>query len=128
VGTPKAHPLSSAVQGYAYTGLIVDARGLGARPALAPRILNEKGEEVYGSSYVSREWAIKWGMAGYEKDVDAATANDRVTDQPLIAKGLRAEGPNRADIVISDQDAEKLHSMKENLSFLEKCRVIIVLD
>ncbi len=128
VNKPKARPLSSAVQGYAYTGLIVDARGLGARPALAPRILNEDGEEVYGSSFVSREWAIKWGMAGYEKDVDAAAANDRVTDKPLIAKGMRAEGPNRADIVISNEDAEKLLSLQENLNFLEKCRVIIVLD
>ncbi len=123
-----AQPVTSAINGVVYTGLIVDATGLGARPALAPRILNEKGEEVYGSSYVSREWAIKYGMVGYEKAMDAALANDRITDRPLMAKGLRVEGANSADIVISNQDAEALHSMKDNLSFLEKCRVIVILD
>jgi len=122
------HALSSAVEGFAYTGLIVDATGLGARPALAPRILNEKGEEVYGSSYVSRDWAIKYGMVGYEKDLNSALHNDRVTGEPLIAKGIRTVGPNHADIVISNADAEKLHSMSQNLSFLEKCRVIVVVD
>lgn len=41
-------PLATAIQGVVYTGLIVDATGLGARPALAPRILNQDGQEVYG--------------------------------------------------------------------------------
>lgn len=127
-GMEKGQPLSSAVMGVAYSGLIVDATGLGARPALAPRILNEAGEEVYGSSFVSRDWAIKYGMVGYEKEMESALSNDRVTDKPLVAKGLNATGSNRADIVISNQDAETLHSMKENLSFLQKCRVIVILD
>jgi hypothetical protein len=127
-GMGGGQPLSSAISGVAYTGLIIDATGLGARPALAPRILNEDGVEVYGSSYVSRDWAIKYGMVGYEKEIESAFQNDRVTDKPLVAKGLRTEGPNRADIVISNDDAQKLHSMKENLSFLQKCRVIVLLD
>ncbi|MBU0520358.1 LPP20 family lipoprotein [bacterium] len=122
------HALASAVDGYAYSGLIIDAAGLGARPALAPRILNEKGEEVYGSSYVSRDWAIKYGMVGYEKDLNTALENDRVASDPLIAKGIKTVGPNRADIIISNADAEKLHSLRENLSFLEKCRVIVIVD
>lgn len=126
--TGGGQPVATAVSGVAYTGLIVDATGLGARPALSPRILNEEGQEVYGSSYVSRDWAIKYGMVGYERDMNSALANDRVTNRPLIAKGLRTAGPNMADIVISDSDAQKLHSMKDNLSFLEKCRVIIVMD
>jgi hypothetical protein len=127
-GMGGGQPLSSAVPGVAYTGLIVDATGLGARPALAPRILNEDGQEVYGSSYVSREWAIKYGMVGYEKELESALSNDRVTDRPLVAKGLNVAGANQADIVISNEDAQKLHSMKDNLSFLEKCRVIVILD
>ncbi|TKJ41628.1 hypothetical protein CEE37_03415 [candidate division LCP-89 bacterium B3_LCP] len=127
-GMGRGHPLSSAVIGVAYTGLIVDATGLGARPAIAPKILNEDGQEVYGSSFVSREWAIKYGMVGYEKDIKAATNNDRVTDKPLIAEALRVTGTNMSDIVISNEDAQTLHSMEENLNFLQKCRVLIILD
>ncbi len=123
-----AQPLASAISGVAYSGLIVDATGLGARPALSPRILNEDGLEVYGSSYVSRDWAIKYGMVGYEKEMESAVNNDRVTNRPLVARGLRTTGTNRTDVVISNDDAQKLHSMKDNLSFLQKCRVIIIVD
>jgi len=33
-----------------YTGLVVNAKGLNARPAMSPKILDENGQEVYGSS------------------------------------------------------------------------------
>lgn len=115
---------SSAV----YTGLVVDARGLKTRPAMSPKILDENGEEVYGSAFVSREYAVQQGMSGYAKDLTAAQGNQRVTDNPLTVKGLRAEGAGRSDIVISNADASRLRSASENLSFMKKCRVMIVVD
>lgn len=118
----------SASASEVYTGLVVDARGLKARPAMAPKILDENGQEVYGSAYVSREYAVQQGMSGYAKDADAAAANPRVTDNPLLVKGLKTEGPGSSDIVISNSDAAKLRSASENLSFLKKCRVMIVVD
>jgi hypothetical protein len=120
--TPMAH--SSEV----YTGLIVDARGLNARPAMSPKIIDENGQEVYGSAFVSREYAVQQGMSGYAKDLTAALSNQRVTDNPITVKGLRTEGPGRSDIVISNTDASTLKSASENLSFLKKCRVMIVVD
>lgn len=115
---------SSAV----YTGLIVDARGLSARPAMSPKIIDENGQEVYGSAFVSREYAVQQGMSGYAKDITAAMSNQRVTDNPITVKGLRTEGPGRSDIVISNADASTLRSASENLSFMKKCRVMIVVD
>lgn len=120
--TPMEH--SSAV----YTGLVVDARGLSARPAMSPKILDENGQEVYGSAFVSREYAVQQGMSGYAKDIAAAKSNQRVTDNPITVKGLRTEGPGRSDIVISNADASALRSASENLSFMKKCRVMIVVD
>ena len=115
---------SSAV----YTGLVVDARGLSARPAMSPKIIDENGQEVYGSAYVSREYAVQQGMSGYAKDLSAAQSNQRVTDNPITVKGLRTDGPGRSDIVISNADASALRSASENLSFMKKCRVMIVVD
>ncbi len=115
---------SSAV----YTGLVVDARGLRARPAMSPKVLDENGQEVYGSAFVSREYAVQQGMSGYAKNVAAARTNQRVTDNPLIVKGLRVEGAGHSDIVISNADASVLRSASENLSFMKKCRVMIVVD
>ncbi len=120
--------LTPAMPGQAYTGLIVDARGLGVRPAMAPKILNEEGKEVYGSAWVSRDYAVREGMVGYLKDPIAAQTNPRVTDRPLMVKALKVTGDNRVDVVIANADAVMLHSVAQNLSFLEKCRVIVLVD
>jgi len=110
------------------TGMVVDARTLGARPAMAPKILDEDGKEVYGSAFVSREYAVQQGMSGYSKNLDGARRNQRVADNPLTVKGLRTEGPGRCDIVISNADASLLRNASEHLTFLKKCRIIIVVD
>ena len=111
-----------------FTGLIVDARGSGLRPAMAPKILDEQGNEVYGSGYVSREYAVQIGVVGYEKDINRAKSNERVTNNPMIIKGLKATGTNRADIVISNPDAQGVLAAAKNLNFMEKCQVMIILD
>lgn len=125
---PEPKPISPAFTEKAYTGLVVDARGLGARPAMAPRLLDDDGSEVYGSAYVSREFAIQQGMSGYAKNLAAAQANDRVAADPLTIKGVKAHGPGRSDIVLSDADAAVVRDAAETQTFLRQCRVMIVLD
>jgi hypothetical protein len=120
--------LTPGATGQIYTGLIVDARGLGIRPAMAPKILNEDGKEVYGSAWISRDYAVREGMVGYLKDPAAAQANPRVTDKPLMVKALKVAGDGRVDMVISNADAATLQSASQNLSMLEKCRVIVLVD
>ena len=111
-----------------FTGLVIDARGLNVRPAITPKFLSEAGQEIYGSAVVDRVWAIREGMAGYAKDLSAAQSNDRVGRRPLVAKAVRTAGANKADVVLSNADAAKLLAAAENLSFLEKARVMIVVD
>ncbi len=120
--------LAPATQGQLYTGLIVDARGLGVRPAMTPKILNEDGKEAYGSAWISRDYAVREGMVGYLKDPVQAQTNPRVTDKPLMVKALKVSGDARVDVVITNADAAMLHSASENLSMLQKCRVIILVD
>ncbi|HXY53122.1 MAG TPA: hypothetical protein VEM40_00430 [Nitrospirota bacterium] len=129
--TPPGGPtgaLAPGTPGQLYTGLIVDARGLGVRPAMAPRILDEDGKEVYGSAWINRDYAVREGMVGYMKDPAAAQANPRVTDKPLMVKALKVSGDARVDTVISNADATMLHNASQNLNMLEKCRVIILVD
>jgi hypothetical protein len=121
-------PQAQAPSATAFTGLIVDARGTGVRPAMVPKIRNEEGREVYGSAFVNRQYAVEQGMVGYLKDLGAAQSNPRVTDRPLLVKAIKTDGPNQTDLVISNSDARVLHGMKEHLSFLEKARVMVVLD
>jgi hypothetical protein len=111
-----------------FTGLVVDAKGLGARPVMVPRILDENNQEVYGSAFVSREYAVQQGMSGYARNLEKILNNQRISDHPLVVKGLKTLGPGHSEIVISNADASKLRSTSENLYFMKKCRVIIVVD
>jgi hypothetical protein len=123
-----APPAAPAPTSVVFTGMVVDARGIQARPAMSPRIIDENGKEVYGSINVDREYAVQQGMSGYARDLTAAQSNPRVTNNPVSIKGVKTEGPGRSDIIVSNADAEKIRAASDNLIFLKKCRVMIVLD
>ena len=121
--TPPAGPAPEI-----FSGLIVDARGIDAKPAMVPRIVDGKGQVVYGPAFVSREFAVQKGMAGYVTAIAEAEESDRVGANPLRVKGLKTAGPGRSDIIIGNSDADALRKVSEHLLFLRKCRVVIVLD
>ena len=125
--TPAPAPRPSAVASV-FTGLVIDARGLSVKPAMAPKVLSEGGQEVYGFSVVDRNWVIQQGMAGYAKDLPAAQAHSRVTDKPLTVKAVASSGTNKTDVVISNADAQLLLGSGPNLEFLGKARVMLVVD
>jgi len=111
-----------------FTGLIVDCRGFHVRPSMSPRILDENGKEVYGSVTVSRDYAIGHGMVGYTKELEDAKVDLRVANRPLAVKGIRTSKNGLSDIIVSTADAAKIRGTASNLNFLQKCKVIIVLD
>ncbi len=108
------------------TGLVIDGRGLGLRPALLPKIIDPQGLEIYVGQVVTRTNAVEQGVAGYAKDVNAAANNFRVTDNPAIIKGLRASGAAKTDVVVGQPDAQTLRQLSGRGDFLQYCRVIIV--
>ncbi len=128
-GSGPPPPMPSGVSaGTAYTGLIVDGRGTGVTPAMSPKIYDPEGKEVYGSAYVSREFAIQQGIVGYVKTVDQARENDRVKGNPAVVKAVSAKGPSKADLVLSKEDAEQLKTLSQQQTFMREARVMIVLD
>jgi hypothetical protein len=132
--TPPAPEVQAKVEGkldlkkLEYTGLIVDARKLGLRPALVPKILNQKGELVYSSQSVEQQDLIKMGLVGYAKDVDAASKNQRVTADPYVIPGLNATGEKKTDVVISNQEAQIVMTTAPYTGYLKNGRVMIVYD
>jgi len=101
--------------------------GLGAVTAMAPKVLDEGGNDVYGEAFISRDYAVQQGVVGYAKSVDQAKGNERVGSNPLILKAIKASGKAAADVVISNTDAGKLKDTSIDFGFLKECRVIIVL-
>ena len=125
-GEAAAAPSSPTAGGI--TGVIIDARGLKARPAMAPRILDQNGNAVYGPGTYSREYAVTNGVAGYSKSLEAAQKDARVMGNPLIIKGVATAGTNRTDITVSNADVSKIDSANRSYSVLKDCRVLILLD
>ena len=111
-----------------YTGLIIDARKMGLRPALVPKILNEKGELVYSSQSLGQQDIVRMGLVGYAKDVNAAARNQRVTADPVVINGLNATGEKKTDVVISNRDAQLVLTTAPYTGYLKNGRVMVVYD
>lgn len=110
------------------TGVIVDARGLDIRPAMSPKIVDQTGQPVYGPGNFTREYAVKFGVVGYSKDLQTAQTDQRVTGNPLVVKGIGVQGTNNTDVVISNSDAFKVKNADQSAQILPNCRVMIILD
>jgi len=121
-------PIVNPQTGGIFTGLVIDARGFKVQPAMAPKILTPDGVEVYGTGFVSREYAVEMGIVGYAKSLDKVKTDERVAPNPLIIKAVGVTGPNKTDIIISPNDAMKIHQYSEHLNFLQQCRVMVIVD
>jgi hypothetical protein len=110
------------------TGVVVDCRGMEVSPALAPRIMDEDGNIVYGSAYVSRDHAVANGMAAYVQGLETAAVHARTGENPLVVTGMRTVEKSATDIVVSNADAARIRSSPANLVLLQRCRVTILLD
>ena len=134
--SPRTDPLPQykkpVVDGHtiskSYSGLVVDARGTGAQTALAPRIMNEQGDEAYSVAYVEQRGVAEQGIAVYVSDLPSAQANPRVTNTPLVVKALRTSGNNRTDLVVSDADVQTIHGVPDHFKFLKQAKVLVILD
>ncbi len=126
---PEINPkLGSAIEKSLYSGLVIDARGLGIEPVLDPVIVSEQGNEIYSSVFISREFAVQNGVCKYVCSLDQALKDKRAGDNPMVLKGLRKEGSKNATLVISMSDYLALEKATERHAFLNECKVIIVMD
>jgi hypothetical protein len=106
------------------TSLVVDATGLKVAPALAPRLLDEGGKELYGASALGESARRGGGVAAYARSLDAARRDlaTRLGDRPLVVKAVRAQG---TDLVLAAADAA---AFAVRPPYLAEGRVIIVTD
>lgn len=123
---PDAKPAVAAAPAPApstNTGLVIDARGLKAVPALAPKVFDEAGKAVYTVDSLSAEARKAAGVASYVQSLEDAQKSMKAGDKPLIVKAAKANG---AELTLGAEDAKKLAAM--NTSFLSEGKVVIVLN
>ena len=126
---PQQEEQSQPTGNEIYSGLIVDASSLGkVEQAMFPKIVDEYGNEVYGTSFVSRKFVVQNGLVGYTNSLQRARSDSRIGTKPIEIKGIKSSGVFRkVDIVISNEDATKLRKLGAGQRFLQECRVIIVI-
>jgi len=111
-----------------YTGILVDATGLGSRPALFPQVVTESGDDVFSTDFAEPEQVTQHGLVGYFYDRTQALIADRIAPNPLIVRALAVTGTNSCDLVISQADAARIHGSRSNLELLSRCRVGFLVD
>ncbi|MDX1960115.1 MAG: hypothetical protein SFU98_16220 [Leptospiraceae bacterium] len=126
--TEKFPIFEKASEKFDYTGLILDARHLDAETALFPKILTDKGVEIYSAKLVSKKFAIDRGIVSYETDPTLAKNNPRVGSNPLLVVALTTLGKSKTDFSIPTIEGMKLLSSDDTKNSLRKCSVVILLS
>lgn len=125
VNNPTHHRDTNISQ---YTGVIVDARGLGLESTFSPRIYDETGRIVYGNLYIDTNFAISQGMVDYTLTPDmvqaAESGQSRAGAYPLVVKAIRVTDANNCNIVISNGDANTMLAANRITGFLKRCAVV----
>lgn len=109
-----------------YTGLIVDGRDLPIERSQAPSILDEDGNCIYpfekrapDADYVNEN-----GMVDYNVDPADQT---RAGKHPLVVQAIRLSGPFHDDVVLSNEDAERVRRAQKRSPFLWKWKVVFLI-
>lgn len=103
-----------------YTGLIIDCRGLNLSQAVAPAIKSVGGVDVYAYKNVGYQSAVGKGMVEYASSLESPRAGS----SPLVIKAVKISGS--CDVVVSDEDAERILSANELTKILVNCAVVLV--
>lgn len=110
----------------AYTGLIVDARGLGAKRDMAPKIVGPEGKEVWGTIKCSASWAVCYGIAAWAHGMEQARLSVRPGTNPLIIPAQQVIGPYMSTFRISVEDIARVRKADAVSHFLKNCNVVFV--
>ena len=111
-----------------FTGLVIDARGLGKQAAVSPNIYDEDHNLIYGVNFVDPDYFTKWGMVQYTDDPYYTKYINRVGKNPFRIVALKENKLIETDIEISNEDAKILLQSELTKERLKEGRVIIILD
>lgn len=114
-----------------YTSVIVDTLGYKVARAMSPKIRTKTGDEVWGTLKMSPDEVQNSGPVAYARSMSDAKKHTRTGSSPLVVRAIgRAGGSRMCDVVLSDEDVEKLKSADRtsNPSFLAEMHVVFIVD
>ena len=133
--TPPPPVISATIttqiqMGGTYTGVIVDAGGMGLKPSFSPVIYDTNGRAIYGVSNINYDQAISQGMVGYSASVSAAQTLPRVGATPLVVRAVQVRGGNNStnpvNVVVSVDDGDRILAANQQSQMLMNGSVVFV--
>lgn len=129
--TPLTKEEVKEVRSVIYTGIVVDASGLGLEATFSPVIYDINGRAIYGMKNINKDYAISKGMVEYSTDVQAAAGGStRAGANPLVVKATSVKGGgnsiNPVNVVVSVEDGDKILLANEKAPLLSECAVVFV--
>ena len=103
-----------------YTGLIIDCRGLNLSTGITPAIKSVGGEVVYAYKNIGYQSAVSKGIVEYTDNM----TSPRAGDTPLVIKAVKIS--SACDVVVSDEDADKILAANQVTNILSNCAVVLV--
>jgi len=127
VGKPSTRHAPRIPMGY--TGVVIDARGLGLQPSMSPRLRDIYGNTLWGDLEIAPETVIEYGLAGWartEAELQHPNLRARIGENPLWIRAIRVQGVGRNEVILDSADAERL--LRENAvgRFLERLAVVFL--
>ncbi|MBC8141550.1 MAG: LPP20 family lipoprotein [Armatimonadetes bacterium] len=111
-----------------FTSVLIDCRGLNISAIMSPKLMDDAGNEVYGTVRVTPEYAIAVGVVGYPRSMSEALRAERTGSRPLIIRAIGSADKYRFNPVISSRDAARVLAANGRDGFLEKTAVSFLVD
>ena len=111
-----------------FTGLVVDARGLERRPALAPRIFDQGHNLVYSANLMERYHFVQRGAVLYVTDPNDNRIEGRVGENPFRTIAIPDNKLLETDISMFSEDARILLHHQATINNLQMGRVVVIID
>lgn len=116
--------------GVGYTGVIVDASGMGLKPSFSPVIYDTNGRAIYGVSNINYDQAISQGMVGYSTSLSSAQTLPRAGGSPLVIRAVQVRGGNNStnpvNVVVSVDDGDRILAANAQSQMLMNGSVVFV--
>jgi len=115
-----------------YSGVVIDAAGMGLECTMAPQIIDTNGRVIYGMDNIDVDFAVSHGLVEYTKDLQAASGGStRAGSNPLVVKANGVKGGsnsvNPVNVVVSPEDADRiLLAAQKNGSMFARGAIVFV--
>lgn len=112
-----------------YTSVIIDCSNMGLTKAMAPVIVDEKGQEIYpGSAAATMDMkaVLDGSIVSYEKSLEKAHINKLAGKKPLRIKASAVKGILSSDPMLSRLESIRLALANNQTKFLSQRKVILI--